>query len=270
VLVLTGLPIWQARAHWADSNRSQDVAINDFYRNVFEMLPENSVLLGRGGVFGYDMFYWRLVYNVRPDVLMPNLPDERALSAGTESRPVYANMPLDAQRRGREPMPPGFASANAWSIPVLFGTSTTGVNGAGRQPLILYAISETPPDMFVAQANPAQPGNIQLGTLRLVGFEIDTAQARPGGRLHLTLYWRADRWEFSRITTALGPTELESHGLGLENLARLLRETPPQPGDVLVEDYWVTLPSTLGQGHWPLSVSVGGQSAVLVDIEVEE
>lgn len=269
-LILAGLPVWQARARWSESDRSQDVAINDFYLNAFDMLPKDSILLGRGGVFGYDMFYWRLVYNLRPDVLMPNLPEERVSPAEAAGRPVYTTMPLDAARGGRESVPPGYASPNAWSTPVLLGNSTAGVNGFGRQPLILYAVTDNPPDLFISHAAPAQSVDVQLAGLTLLGFDVDTAQAHPGGRLHLTLYWQSARWEIARISTALGQTELELHGLGLENLARLLREAPPQPGDVLVEDYWVTIPSTLEPGRCPLLVSAGGISVVIAEIEVGE
>ena len=46
--------------NWYTSDRSDDVAVNDFYANVWEILPENSALITRGGVMGYDAFYWPL------------------------------------------------------------------------------------------------------------------------------------------------------------------------------------------------------------------
>jgi hypothetical protein len=72
VALLLVLPLArEVRANYAVNDYSDDVAINDFYHNVFQMLPEGSAIVGRGGVFGYDMFYFRYVYDIRPDVLMP-------------------------------------------------------------------------------------------------------------------------------------------------------------------------------------------------------
>ncbi|MBU1878850.1 MAG: DUF2723 domain-containing protein, partial [Chloroflexi bacterium] len=67
----------QLFANWAANDYSQDTAINDFYVNAFDLLPKHSTLWGQGGVFGYDMFYWRLVYDMRPDVIMPLLAGMR-------------------------------------------------------------------------------------------------------------------------------------------------------------------------------------------------
>jgi hypothetical protein len=60
--LLLALPLtYEVSVNWEDNDYSDDVAINDFYENAFAMLPHEAALLGRSGVFGYDMFYYRLV-----------------------------------------------------------------------------------------------------------------------------------------------------------------------------------------------------------------
>jgi 4-amino-4-deoxy-L-arabinose transferase-like glycosyltransferase len=76
--------------NWYTSDRSDDVAVNDFYANVWEILPENSALITRGGVMGYDAFYWPLIYNTRTDVFLPTLPTPFPVSTsldGLAARP---------------------------------------------------------------------------------------------------------------------------------------------------------------------------------------
>ena len=109
--VLLCLPIArEVRANYKRNDYSQETAINDFYENAFEILPEGSVLLGRGGVFGYDMFYWRLVYNSRPDVLVPHLSNPRPSSEDVKGREIYTTMRLDSPQAGRGPwaLPPAW------------------------------------------------------------------------------------------------------------------------------------------------------------------
>ncbi len=79
VLILAGM-------NAKTNNRTTDTAIGDFYRNVNAMLPRDSVLIGRRGVFGYDMYYWRMVYNVRPDVALPMFDSCRRMAPGA---PMY-------------------------------------------------------------------------------------------------------------------------------------------------------------------------------------
>lgn len=134
----------------------------------------------------------------------------------------------------------------------------------GRHELVLYAVRDTPPEIFVTQARPQNRVGAPLGApsggLFLVGYDLDASEAGPGGRLHLTLYWRAGVGSSGRIVTALGETILESHTLGFGHLPRYAESYQPTQGGVIVEDYWVVIPSTLEAGHWPLIISVGASS----------
>ncbi len=257
-LAMALIVIGEVRANWETNDCSDDTAINDFYENVFEVLPENSVLLGPGGVFGYDMFYWRLVYNVRPDVLMPMMararPSRQELAA---AGPVFTTQRLAGGQRGGGPWspPPGLIPEDSWAIPVLLGGSDQASGHRGRE-LTLYRVSETPPALVVAQAQPQHAVGERLGGWELVGYDLEDEEARAGGRLHLTLYWRAVEPGAALIVTALGDTPLEAHQIGFGNLARYVKECHPPRDGIVVEDYWAVIPSQIPGGTQTLTVAL--------------
>ena len=253
--------------NWAANDYSQDTAINDFYVNAFQLLPENSVLWGRGGVFGYDMFYFRLVYDVRPDVTIPllrGMRPSRNVMAGMDPDKVYTTEPAPSGGGGkRTPWSPapGLLPQNAWYVPVLVGQSGTLFNGR-RQGLAIYHASATPPELVVSDAQPQHVVNQAIngvhGTgVTLVGYDLDETLAHPGGRVHLRTYWRLNRPRLVLIATALGETQLEAHELGLGNLGRYAEAVgQPEMNSIIVEDYWLVIPSTVASGEQALRVGV--------------
>jgi len=103
-IVMLALPVGgELRANWEANDYSDDTAINDFYGNVFALLPDGAALLSRSGVFGYDLFYYRLVYDVRPDVVMPHLPHANPRPRDLAGREVYTTIRLDGREAGRGP-----------------------------------------------------------------------------------------------------------------------------------------------------------------------
>ena len=250
----------EVRANWAVNDYSDDVAINDFYNNVWQMLPEESAILGRSGVFGYDMFYYRLVYNVRPDVLMPHLDTPAPNRDGLAGRDIYTTSRLDARRQGRGPwaLPPGLVDPQSWQVPVLLGQSGHGLR-KGRE-LALYHVTDDAPELVVQNAQPQYPVGRQLGDLALVGYDLESDTAAAGGRLHLRLYWRVislgSEKRLPFIATALGETPLEAHELGLGNLARYVQEFHPPRDGIVVEDYGIVVPSLVGPGDYSLRIGL--------------
>jgi hypothetical protein len=261
-LIVTALVLVVARevgANWERNDYSSDTAINDFYANVFELLPPSSALLGRGGVFGYDMFYFRLVYDPRPDVAMPMIDGPRPSPQELAGRPIYATQPLQSGRGGGGPWspPPGLVPREAWYVPVLLGQGGVGTGMRdNRQPLSLYAVQDAPPELVVESVQPEHSDGQMLEGLQLVGHDLDGTLAQPGGRLHLTLYWRGSPPAGSLIVTTLGDTPLENHQLGLGNLARYDQEVGILRNGIMVEDYWVVIPSTVEPGVHQLSVGL--------------
>jgi len=249
----------QVRANWVHNDYSNDTAINDFYENVYDLLPPNSALLGRGGVFGYDMFYFRLVYDYRPDVVIPMIDGPRPTTSELAGRPIFATQPLQSGRGGGGPWspPPNLVARDAWYVPVLLGQSGVGTGMRDKgQPLTLYAAQNTPPTLVVPTANPEQVVGEELESLYLVGYNLDDSLAMPGGRLNLTLFWRGSAPPRTLIATSLNGVSLESHELGLGNLARYIQEVHPPRDSIIVEDYWVVIPSTLEPGDYLLSISL--------------
>jgi hypothetical protein len=250
--VLLCLPIArQVQSNYERNDYSDETAINDFYENAFEILPEGSVLLGRGGVFGHDMFYFRLVYDVRPDVLMPHLTNPRPSPEDVEGREIYTTMRLDSPQAGRGPwaLPPGLVESDAWHIPVLMGQS-------GGRDLVLYRVSTAPPDLVVREAEPEYPIGQRLGGLQLVGYDLDNEEVSRGGHLHLTFYWRVLEPEQALIATTLGDESLEAHPLGLGNLPRYRQELRPPRDAIIIEDYLVVVPSQMPLGSQTLKVGL--------------
>ena len=252
--VLLCLPIArEVQANYERNDYSDETAINDFYQNAFEILPEGSVLLGRGGVFGHDMFYFRMVYDARPDVLMPHLTNPRPSPEDVRGREIYTTMRLDSPQAGRGPwaLPPGLVESDAWHIPVLMGQS-------GGRDLVLYQVSAEPPELVVIgmEAEPEYQIGQRLGGLELVGYDLDGEEIDRGGHLHLTFYWRVLRPEQALIATMLGDESLEAHPLGLGNLPRYMQEFRPPQDAIIVEDYLLVVPSQTPVGWQTLKVGL--------------
>ena len=249
-------------ANWQENDYSHDTAIPDFYLNAFDLLPRGSVLLGRRGVFGFDMFHWRLVYGLRPDVAIPLVDGRGPRFQAFEEGAVYTT---DDPRPGRRtPWSSGdLLPAGAWYVPVLLGRGGVG-HGPMNRGLTLYRVSDAPPRLTVPakEVRPQRESGAQLDGLRLVGYDLDDSLARPGGRLHIVLYWQLEHRGAVRSSLALtlGDTTLEVHPLGLGNLTRYIRETHPPAGEVVVEDYWVVIPSTFQAGSYSLAVCTADQA----------
>ncbi len=258
-LVLAIPVVGQVRANYQANDYSDDTAINDFYGNVWDMLPPDSVLIGRGGVFGYDMFYWRLVYDVRPDVTIPMLEGPRpSPNALRDAEAIYTTQPAGPNQRRRSPWSPpaGLLDAGDWYVPVLLGQNNTATPNGARPGLTLYRVSDQPPQLVVDEAQPEHPVGLRLDGLELVGYDLGTDTVSTGGRLHLTLYWRVHQLQPVRIATTLGDTALESHDLGLGNLPRYVEEFHPNRQGIVVEDYWVVIPAQTPPGVQTLTVQL--------------
>ncbi|MFQ6013965.1 MAG: DUF2723 domain-containing protein [Anaerolineae bacterium] len=283
LLALLLVVVKEVRANYEVNDYSKDTAINDFYNNAFQMLPQGSVLIGRGGVFGYDMFYFRYVYNVRPDVIMPLLSGPRSSLGELEGNEVYTTVRHNPQQPRQGPMavPPGLIDPQAWYIPVLVGQSESGFHsGPGRQ-LILYRLSHQPPTLVVDDVEPQHLVQADLGGLTLVGYDLDKVEVEAGGYLSLSLYWRMERPQRYLIATSVGETS-EMHELGFGNLPRYVQEFNPRQDGFVVEEYSLVIPSTTAPGPQTLSIGLvdlaaGVQRGLtvpemvdLVEIEVQD
>jgi len=251
----------EVRANWEHNDYSDDTAINDFYESAFQLLPPDSVLLGRAGVFGYDMFYYRLVYDLRPDVLMPLLstPDPGTLEL--EHRPVFTTERQGIGRRGGPwAWPSDLLPADVWYVPVLLGP-TPAVHGMGgsRAELVLWQVSESPPEILLPadQATPQERVEIALEGKTLIGYDLEAANgaAQAGRPVHLTLYWQIERMDNLWASVGLAGEALVNYEIGLGNLRRRVAESWMVDGGwVAVDDFWLVIPRTADPGVTALSM----------------
>jgi hypothetical protein len=241
--------------NFSSSDRSDDVATNDFYTNVWTYLPENSTVLSRGGVMGYDAFYWQLAYDTRPDVVLPALPTHSPAFSDLQGRDLFSTTSLNAvdQNRGPGALTKEIIPTGIWQTPVLIGSQ--GAMGS-RNRLVLYRLSRQAPALVVDEAQPDLEIHADLGNLTLLGVDISDEPVESGGCLHLILYWTVQRLEPISLTTYLDEQPLETHELGFGNLKRYNAEIHRITDGVVVEDYWVVIPSTIQPGSHRLNIHI--------------
>jgi hypothetical protein len=259
VLLTTALPLL---SHWRQADHSDDVAINDFYANLWEMLPPQAALLTPGGVFGYDAFYWRLAYGTRPDVLLPVTPSRSATPPDLQGAPLYSTASRQTleRRGGRWAPPDGLLPESLWMIPMLVGAQSEGSTLAGltaRSRLTLYRLDSAAPALVVAHASPSIPLASPFGDAVLVGADVTPMQVESGGRVHLVLYWRVSGTRLPAVSLGLDGERLETHAIGFGNLPRYQAEVGPVAGRIVVEDFWLVIPSTTSAGTHRLTIGAG-------------
>jgi hypothetical protein len=264
VLLLIGAialqPALSLARSWDENDQSANTGINDFYETVFERLPAGSALIGRGGVFGYDMFYWRYVYDLRPDIDIPLARgfDTRSTTPGAR---VFTVTPPGAQGTGAAgpgAAPRGLQPQNAWYWPLIAAPVQSEDTGFQlvRQ-LTLYEARQEAPDLFVTGVRPEHEVQYDFGVVTLAGYDIDTTEVERGGTLHLKLYWRLEGNARPQVATKIGETEyFESHELGFGNLQRLSAQQ--RTGDLLVEEYDLVILSSLDEGSQPFRIRISG------------
>ena len=259
--------------NWYKSDRSDDVAVNDFYANVWEFLPDNSSLITRGGVMGYDAFYWPLIYNTRPDIFLPTLPTPFPVSTSLDGLDLYSATPIGEGQKALGPgaLPPNLLPKDLWQVPVLIGAHQNQpglLSQRGR--LVLYHLTEEPPGMIVDSASPTSPLYLKLGGVALLGIDLEQESVESGGIIHLTLYWKILRPSRYGVELSIGDSILEAHELGFGNLARYQKEVGFPMDSVIVEDYWLVIPSTTPAGTHDLNIRLlsGGEASTIAEILV--
>ncbi|MCI0475754.1 MAG: hypothetical protein L0Y55_05865, partial [Anaerolineales bacterium] len=240
-----------------DNNRTTDTAIGDFYKNVYALLPRDSVLVSRRGVFGYDAYYWQRVNRVRPDVIAPMFGDKRAPAPDAS---IFTTAPIvnGQLQSGTWAPPPGVLPADAWYIPVLVGN---------QRDLVLYRVSQTPPELIVTNAQPQTRVNHAFDGLTFLGYDLTRVNDAPSPRVHLKTYWRATQARAFLIATRVDDLTLETHDLGFGNLARYARENRVARDGIVVEEYDLVIPSHWKKGERAFKIGLTQFSASGVTME---
>ncbi len=248
------------RRNWAKNDLSSDTAINDFYANVWERLPAGAALVTARGVFGYDAFYWQLVYNTRADVLLPLLPSPTPSPVTLAGREIFGTTRTVSSQGGMFAPPAELTPAGSWVVPVLFGQQPERQIGR-REQLVLYRFSEEPPHLAVHQAAPMVMTQTDFGPALLVGADISSTSVESGQAIDVTLYWRSRAPVLLHVTLRLGSQTLEQHEVGFGLLSRYAQEVGIDEEDLIVDRYAVIIPSTVQPGEYTLTLSPqAGQS----------
>ena len=166
-------------------------------------------------------------------------------------------------------MPPDLVPQGLWETPILIGSQT--LDGFSRRDsLILYQLSMKPPPFVTNTASPEIELKADLGGIILQGADLSNQTVESGSLIHIVLYWNPSEENHFQVTTRLGEEVLETHTLGFGNLDRYREEIGPLPGNTIVEDYSIVIPSTSIEGMHPLTVGIQGseKEAVIEDVTV--
>jgi hypothetical protein len=260
IAVLT--PAWSLTHAWTHNDQSMNTGINDFYENVFDALPQNATLTGQAGVFGFDMFYYRQVYDVRPDVQVPQerggrfgAPQRGGLGAPAQQQNTYTVTPPGSGGFGGPGGGSGL-SPNAWYVPQIASPVVKADTLTGRR-LALYQSRTQAPQLFVANPSPQVTLNTSFGPLTLLGYDIDKTTVAAGNTVHLRLYWQGSYNGRYTVGTKIGDSPYaEAHDLGFGMLNRALQTSRPVVGSALVEEYDLVVLSSLKPGDQTFSVTL--------------
>ncbi|MBL7065235.1 MAG: hypothetical protein ISS49_13665 [Anaerolineae bacterium] len=129
------------------------------------------------------------------------------------------------------------------------------------------ALSEVEGPALSEVEGPADPDDLDIrarldartGDLTLLGANLDTTRARPGERLYLTLFWRADEVPLPGydVHLTLGDTTLYA-GAPVHGTYPTSGWTA---GEIVVDRYDPRLPRDTAPGDYPLRLRLGGNSA---------
>jgi len=251
-LALAAVPILK---NWDQNDFSDDTAINDFYANIWEILPQDSALITPGGVFGYDAFYWKLVYGTRPDVVLPTLPSPNPTRASLVGHDLYATTRAIQGNKGPGSLPPDLLDKGLWEIPVLLGEQPEAQTGK-RQSLVLYHLTPSPPVIVPSNTTFSIPLNANLGTVTLSGADVTPGTVESGSYIHIKLYWRIRPGQrLPRVAITLDGNALAQHEVGFGLIPRYHQEIGIDPADMILDEYDLVIPSTIPPGEWALKIS---------------
>jgi hypothetical protein len=254
MMVFAAVPL---RNNWTANDFSQDTAVNDFYAGVWSVLPENAALVTPSGVFGYDAFYWQLVYDTRADVVLPLLPGPNPSAQDLAGRNLFATTRTMTGNAGPGALPGGLLSGNYWAVPVLFGQQPEESFGR-REALALYRLSADPPPLLEADPQPQYLSEADLGPVQLLGFDLSTQRVESGDVLTVKFYWRLKTVTSVRVETRLGDLSLEQHEIGLGVLGRYAQAVPLPAGSVISDSFALVIPSATPPGAYAFTIRPAG------------
>jgi len=234
LLLLVSWTALAARASFLTNDRRTDTAFEDFYENIFEILPRNSHLAPGPGVFGQGALYFQKVRGVRPDVTIHTKAGRMQMPA----TPVYSTLRV-VNGLARAPFVAPPFPPKAWLVPELVG------NGPD---LILYRVDRRPPSL-IGRRLPAGPaGTDPDAAPSLARSVVKVVGTRDRPRLHVHLQWNISDLQSRFVITRVDGTTINARTLGMGNLERFLAEGGRLGGGPVVETYELVLPRSVKPG----------------------
>ncbi len=249
----------QLVGNWSANDYRDDTTIKDFYTQVFQTVPQNSVIIGHRGVPGYDLFYSYLMSS-RSDVAVPQLRSPYGFAPGLAGRPLFLTLSPDLLRfatmsgEDKDLLPD-----NLWYVPVIAAPSPFQ-SWLGGHPHILYSAQTEPPPLFVDDPKPQHVVGKEMDGVTLLGYDIDDTPVVAGGTIHLRLYWQIDKapaLSDYRVSVTLGDDDRfrEIHTLGFGLIQRYQRDRSFRTDEPIVEDYRLVVMSGMSQGDHELRLA---------------
>ncbi|RME98810.1 MAG: hypothetical protein D6768_16455 [Chloroflexi bacterium] len=115
------------------------------------------------------------------------------------------------------------------------------------------------PAAFARSARGSQPADANFGNrARLIGFDLDTRRAVPGGRVPVTLYWQAlapiqtSYQVFTHLESGSGPAA-QSDGVPV---CWSYPTDAWRPGQIIADQHAIALPPEMAPGVYPLEIGL--------------
>ncbi len=211
--------------------------------------------------------YWRALADVAADydLTLTLVGDDGQEVARTGGRPAFGRLPTNLWRQGdliRDPRALTIGARARGGAYTLNLTANEPTTGASWGPFAIgqVQVQEIPRSFAPPAAARQLPMPAVFGQLAaLAGYDLDANNARPGGKLRLTLYWRClaegeKRYKvFTHLLTPEGSVAAQSDAEpagGARPLSGWLA------GEVVADEHEILLPPTLASGSYGLEVGL--------------
>ncbi|MHB1133168.1 MAG: phospholipid carrier-dependent glycosyltransferase [Chloroflexota bacterium] len=205
--------------------------------------------------------YWQARQDVRAEhrLALVLLDASGQVVARDAGQPAFGRYPTSSWRAGETVRDPRQVQVGARTREGVYTLALDpGALGGGYQALARLRVKE--PARSFAQPQPGHPlaSPPKVGEIaRLIGYDLDTGKARPGGELQLTLYWQAGA-ETERHYKVFAHLVAPQGGAAAQSDAEPAGWQRPLPtwveGEIIADTHLIALPGSLPPGQYELVV----------------
>jgi hypothetical protein len=154
----------------------------------------------------------------------------------------------------------GVTLANQKQLRIMQLTPTTDDMGELNEVELSLAFDRSAtPGAFARSARGSQPSDANFGNvIRLIGYDLDTRRAYPGGRVPVTLYWQT-------LTPIQASYQVFVHLEGSRGLVAQADGVPVcwsyptdlwRPGQIIADQHAITIPNNTLPGNYALEIGL--------------